>query len=363
KTIFCPGIFCRGIKTLDTFGERRVLNLKSNHPLSQKLGVAQGFFNRAIRLSHVNMVAVSTGKVKHLLMNNNYPSSLLRKCEKITNDRINSNLRIEAGLKGWSFCKLPYIKGLSPRIGCLFRQTNCKLFDAAHILDYESHFLKRNISEMFFIKVFDCVNFRSDTQGLSSSYRRIKSSPLEKKTVPLPMHSVAGGEFGGTEEELVDVPVAGFVGLAEIPLRWCGEHWAPRGCSRSRASSTRLQSVLSPWRTTENLRLSGEPAPSLGAGCLATAAAVAVYFLISDASASCARCYCCWSWGSPALWVQCLWVLMIFRVLMMTVMLLACRRFRRYNRCLVPSERCATSGTAGKHQTCLLKLTLLTESN
>ncbi|CAD6226418.1 GSCOCG00005813001-RA-CDS, partial [Cotesia congregata] len=43
-------------------------------------------------------------------------------------------------------------------------------FDAAHILDYESHFLKRNISEMFFIKVFDCVNFRSDTQGLSSSY-------------------------------------------------------------------------------------------------------------------------------------------------------------------------------------------------
>ncbi|CAG5075554.1 Protein of unknown function [Cotesia congregata] len=44
-------------------------------------------------------------------------------------------------------------------------------FDAAHILDYESHFLKRNISEMFFIKVFDYVNFRSDTQGLSSSYR------------------------------------------------------------------------------------------------------------------------------------------------------------------------------------------------
>ncbi|CAG5084030.1 Protein of unknown function, partial [Cotesia congregata] len=38
-------------------------------------------------------------------------------------------------------------------------------FDAAQILDYESHFLKRNISEMFFIKVFDCVNFRSDTQG------------------------------------------------------------------------------------------------------------------------------------------------------------------------------------------------------
>ncbi|CAG5075553.1 Protein of unknown function, partial [Cotesia congregata] len=55
---------------------------------------------KAIRLSHVNMVAVSTGKVKHLLMNNNYPSSLLRKCEKITNDRINSNLRIEAGLRG-----------------------------------------------------------------------------------------------------------------------------------------------------------------------------------------------------------------------------------------------------------------------
>lgn len=199
------------------------------------------------------MVTVSTDKVRHLLMNNNYPSSLLRKCEKITSDRISSNLRIDDGLRGWSFCKFPYIKGLSPRIGCSFRQTNCKLvfynlckikdlysrlkdpvdlevyqipctcgksyigqtkqklkkrinqhindcrpvninksnmtaladhhfksghdfqFDAAQILDYESHFLKRNISEMFFIKVFDCVNFRSDTQGLSSSYSDIIS--------------------------------------------------------------------------------------------------------------------------------------------------------------------------------------------
>ncbi|XP_044594004.1 uncharacterized protein LOC123271684 [Cotesia glomerata] len=233
------------------YSSGRVLNFKSNHPLSQKLGVAQG-------LSHATMVAVSTDKVRHLLMNNNYPSSLLSKCEKITSNRISSNLRIDAGLRGWSFCKFPYIKGLSPRIGCLFRQTNCKLFlynlckikdfyshlkdpvdkwdrsclvyripctcgksykgqtkqklrkrinqhindcrpvninksnmtaladhhfesghdfqfDAAQTLDYEFHFLKRNISEMFFIKVFDCVNFRSDTQGLSSSYSDIIS--------------------------------------------------------------------------------------------------------------------------------------------------------------------------------------------
>ncbi|XP_074106311.1 uncharacterized protein LOC141532052 [Cotesia typhae] len=185
------------------------------------------------------MVDVSTDKVRHLLMNNNYPLSLLRKCEKITSDRIISNLKIDAGLRGWSFCKFPYIKGSSPRIGCLFSrlkdpvdkwdrsclvyqipctcgksyigQTKQKLkkrinqhindcrpvninksnmtaladhhfksghdfqFDVAQILDYESHFLKRNISEMFFIKVFDCVNFRSDTQGLSSSYSDIIS--------------------------------------------------------------------------------------------------------------------------------------------------------------------------------------------
>ncbi|CAD6236753.1 GSCOCG00012477001-RA-CDS, partial [Cotesia congregata] len=63
---------------LKPYSSGRVLNFKSNHPLSQKLGVAQGFFNRTIRLSHATMVAVSIDKVRHLLINNNYPSSLFR---------------------------------------------------------------------------------------------------------------------------------------------------------------------------------------------------------------------------------------------------------------------------------------------
>ncbi|CAG5093185.1 Protein of unknown function [Cotesia congregata] len=79
----------------------------------QKLGVAQGFFNRAIRLSHESMVSISINKVRHLLLNNNYPRSVVDKCQKGTVDRVKN---------------------------------------------------------MFFIKVFDCVNYRSDTQSLSSSY-------------------------------------------------------------------------------------------------------------------------------------------------------------------------------------------------
>ncbi|XP_044585993.1 uncharacterized protein LOC123266030 [Cotesia glomerata] len=235
------------------YSSERVLNFKSNHPLSQKLGVAQGFFNRAIRLSHESMVSISINKVRHLLLNNNYPRSVVDKCQKVTVDRVKNNLRNNAGLRGWSFCRFPFIKGLSPRIGFLFRPTNCKLvfynvfkvkdlysrlkdpvdkmdrsfvvykipctcgkvyigqtkqklkkrlyqhsvdcrpesllkpnrtaladhhfdrehnfqFDATEILDYETHYFKRNVSEMFFIKVFDCVNYRSDTLSLSSSY-------------------------------------------------------------------------------------------------------------------------------------------------------------------------------------------------
>ncbi|XP_044591934.1 uncharacterized protein LOC123270061 [Cotesia glomerata] len=199
------------------------------------------------------MVSISINKVRHLLLNNNYPRSVVDKCQKVTVDRVKNNLRNNAGLRGWSFCRFPFIKGLSPRIGFLFRPTNCKLvfynvfkvkdlysrlkdpvdkmdrsfvvykipctcgkvyigqtkqklkkrlyqhsvdcrpesllkpnrtaladhhfdrehnfqFDATEILDYETHYFKRNVSEMFFIKVFDCVNYRSDTLSLSSSY-------------------------------------------------------------------------------------------------------------------------------------------------------------------------------------------------
>ncbi|CAG5102872.1 Protein of unknown function [Cotesia congregata] len=43
-------------------------------------------------------------------------------------------------------------------------------FGNAEIMDTEKNFIKMNLSEMIFIKALNCVNFRTDTQGLSSIY-------------------------------------------------------------------------------------------------------------------------------------------------------------------------------------------------
>lgn len=237
-----------------SYNSGRILNYNSNHPLSQKLGVVQGFLNRAIRLSHDSKVEESVDMVRRLLLSNNYPISTIRKCEKITSERIKNKIGGNTNRLQWSFSRFPYVCGLSPRIGNLFRQTNCKLvfyniskvknlysqlkdkikkedrsslvyripcscgrwyvgqtrqklkkrtaqhksdcriesynknnktalavhhfeneghnfqFDKVEILDLESNFLKRNISEMIYIKALNCVNFRSDAQGLSTVY-------------------------------------------------------------------------------------------------------------------------------------------------------------------------------------------------
>lgn len=238
------------------FSSGRILNFNSNHPLSQKLGVAQGFLNRAIRLSHELKVEFSVNKVKKLLSMNGFPESVIRKCEITTKERIRMNLKSNTGNMQWSFCKFPYINTLSARISSIFRQTNCKLvfynlskikllysqlkdkvgnddksclvykipcscdkvyvgqtkqklksrmrqhmtdcklenfiktnrtalaahhfetghnfrFDEVSVLDYESNFFKRNVSEMIFIKALDSVNFRTDTQNLSTLYSDI----------------------------------------------------------------------------------------------------------------------------------------------------------------------------------------------
>ncbi|XP_046435222.1 uncharacterized protein LOC124187022 [Neodiprion fabricii] len=236
------------------YSSGRILNFNSNHPLSQKLGVAKGFLNRAMRLSHVNKTKESIRMVRKLLSSNNYPNKVISKCEKIVSERIKNNIRSNNVNKNWSFSRFPYIKGLSPRLGSLFRHTNCKLvfynvfkvkdlfsrpkdkvkkedrsglvyripcscgkwyvgqtrqklkarvrqhkldcrpkkftknnktalaehhfvedghnfqFDDVEILDLEKNYIKRNLSEMIFIKAMNCVNFRSDTQNLSTIY-------------------------------------------------------------------------------------------------------------------------------------------------------------------------------------------------
>lgn len=109
------------------YSSGKILNFKSNHPLCQKLGVAQGFFNRAIRVSHQNRLKESVDKVKKLLSANGYPVSVIKKCESTTKKNIKNNLRNNTKNTQWAFCRFPFIRSLSPKIGLLFRSTNCKL--------------------------------------------------------------------------------------------------------------------------------------------------------------------------------------------------------------------------------------------
>ena len=46
-------------------------------------------------------------------------------------------------------------------------------FSKVTILDHESHFLKRNVSEMIHISLNNTVNCRTDTQGLNVIYSHI----------------------------------------------------------------------------------------------------------------------------------------------------------------------------------------------
>lgn len=52
---------------------------------------------------------------------------IIIKCEKVTTEKIRNNVRSDAGNMSWSFCRFPYIRDLSPRVGSLFRHNNCKL--------------------------------------------------------------------------------------------------------------------------------------------------------------------------------------------------------------------------------------------
>ncbi|XP_046590266.1 uncharacterized protein LOC124293449 [Neodiprion lecontei] len=205
-------------------------------------------------LSMTNLKSQHPRMVRRLLSSNNYPNKVISKCEKIVSERIRNNIRSNNVNRNWSFSRFPYIKGLSPRLGSLFRHTNCKLvfynvfkvkdlfsrlkdkvekedrsglvyripcscgkwyvgqtrqklkarvrqhkldcrpeksiknnktalaehhfvedghnfqFEDVEILDLEKNYMKRNLSEMIFIKAMNCVNFRSDTQNLSTIY-------------------------------------------------------------------------------------------------------------------------------------------------------------------------------------------------
>lgn len=232
----------------------RILNFLSHHPLSQKLGVACGIFNRAVRLSTHDKVDISIEKAKSILRTNNYPNKIVKKCLGKTRARLEHAPQNATPEKIYS--RFPFVAGLSERVGKCFGTTNCRLgfynlnkvrgmytrlkdkvdpnkrsnevykipcscnkhyigqtkqllknrlnqhrldcrngnylnkdktalathhFDTGHnfqfdkttILDYETNWWKRNVSEMVFIKLHDTVNLRTDTQQLSAIYSNI----------------------------------------------------------------------------------------------------------------------------------------------------------------------------------------------
>ena len=57
--------------------------------------------------------------------------------------------------------------------GHLFNTEHKFIFEETDILDVEPNFLKRNISEMYFIKKNNTVNFRSDVENLNSVYNQL----------------------------------------------------------------------------------------------------------------------------------------------------------------------------------------------
>lgn len=246
----------------------RLLNFRSNHPISTKVGIIKGLLNRVYSLSHPVFHQNNLERIKELLHMNNYPTSFVNKVlnEFHRNDGKNKSL------PSIRFYKFPYIEGLSHKIARCFNNEHTKLafynlrtvrdvftklkdstpydlqsqvvykipcscgncyigqtkqylkerlrqhrndcreqhtskqektalachhfetghnflFDQTRILDHESNFFKRGISEMIYINITDnTVNMRSDVQHLSSIYCNLLNSyknTNQKNSLPL----------------------------------------------------------------------------------------------------------------------------------------------------------------------------------
>lgn len=103
----------------------RILNYNSYHPFSQKMGVACGVLNRAIRLSHQDNQHKSLDKANKLLQKNNYPPKIIKRCLEKTRKKL--ELTPSKPTRDGFYCRFPYIEGLSRGVGRCFDSTKCKL--------------------------------------------------------------------------------------------------------------------------------------------------------------------------------------------------------------------------------------------
>ncbi|KAI4476895.1 hypothetical protein M0804_013222 [Polistes exclamans] len=101
----------------------RCLNFKSNHPISKKIGVVKGLLFRALTLSSKEFHNNNKKKIKIILKNNNYPTSLIHMI--FNKFRLVKEQEKEPNNK--KIIRFPFIKPLSNRINKWFQNTNVKL--------------------------------------------------------------------------------------------------------------------------------------------------------------------------------------------------------------------------------------------
>ncbi|XP_015118396.1 uncharacterized protein LOC107042039 [Diachasma alloeum] len=103
----------------------RVVNYRSNHPTSQKIGVVFGLLHRAIGLSHGSFHEENVSRVRRVLVNNNYPAKFISKC--VRNFRERRDLQTAGAVREHRrVFRLPLITGLSQRLNRGMRHTDSR---------------------------------------------------------------------------------------------------------------------------------------------------------------------------------------------------------------------------------------------
>lgn len=110
----------------------RILNYRSNHPSEQKIGIIKGMTLKILNNTHEKFHQSNLGKLKELLVNNNYPRAMIKiaidaSVEKWHRTNSNTNLNLDEATGNKRFMRFPFIKHMSSKINACFMDTNIKL--------------------------------------------------------------------------------------------------------------------------------------------------------------------------------------------------------------------------------------------
>ena len=101
----------------------RYLDFNSNHPLCQKLSVAQSLFHRAEELSsNKNDKCKEFNFIRKVLHSNNYPPHVLQRARSVR------NVAKKSAQNPKGYASIPYIKNYSERIARILRNYNIKTY-------------------------------------------------------------------------------------------------------------------------------------------------------------------------------------------------------------------------------------------